>query len=538
MRSTARLLCILCFALGAALGTVPLIDAATETQPRIESVSPNPVSSGNVGEYIVLQFPTETDLSEWYVTDGTYTADLPNVTVSGRIAVSDHPRVATLLTPTDMYGWEGYLPLAADGDDLTLHGSNGRVVDAISYGETPEGTVWKRNDERSMEPVDAAPVASFDSHQPQHATAFVLPDGAGIVTQELAEADERILIAGYELTDPAIEAILREQHRRGLDVRIVLDGNPVGGQSTVEETILHNLSDAGIPVRVLEAERDRFRFHHPKYAVVDDRAIVMTENWKPAGTGGASSRGWGVVIADPHLTEDLATLFAIDFGGRDSLAWSRREPVEKSVNPNASEPLPISYHPPEDVRVENAELAVAPDHAEARLLDLIHGATERIQVQQVSIGDVSFPLLEALIEAAQRGVEISIHLDDTWYVTEENRALAAELAAYADREDLPLRVEIDDPANRYEKIHTKGLIVDDETVVVGSMNWNNVSMRENREVMVILHGEDVAGYYAEVFTNDWDPPGPRTPVGFLAGVGLLWSGAGLIASRRIAFAAG
>jgi phosphatidylserine/phosphatidylglycerophosphate/cardiolipin synthase-like enzyme len=47
------------------------------------------------------------------------------------------------------------------------------------------------------------------------------------------------------------------------------------------------------------------------------------------------------------------------------------------------------------------------------------------------------------------------------------------------------------------------VIIDGEEVVVGSMNWNNNSARENREIALILNGEAAGEYYSRVFEADW-----------------------------------
>jgi cardiolipin synthase len=39
-------------------------------------------------------------------------------------------------------------------------------------------------------------------------------------------------------------------------------------------------------------------------------------------------------------------------------------------------------------------------------------------------------------------------------------------------DDRPLEVRLADPNGAFEKIHAKGLIVDDDQVVLGSLNWN------------------------------------------------------------------
>jgi phosphatidylserine/phosphatidylglycerophosphate/cardiolipin synthase-like enzyme len=141
------------------------------------------------------------------------------------------------------------------------------------------------------------------------ATAFVLHDTSGPVTDTLRAADDRILLAGYTFASERVTRELLAAHRRGVEVRLLLDGGPVGGVSRRSAALLDRLSRAGVEVRMVAGPLPRYEFHHAKYAVVDDRALVLTENWKPAGTGGNGSRGWGVRSRDPETAAALAATF-------------------------------------------------------------------------------------------------------------------------------------------------------------------------------------------------------------------------------------
>jgi phosphatidylserine/phosphatidylglycerophosphate/cardiolipin synthase-like enzyme len=119
---------------------------------------------------------------------------------------------------------------------------------------------------------------------------------------------------------------------------------------------------------------------------------------------------------------------------------------------------------------------------------------------------------------------------------EDNERVVAWLNERADTENLPLEARIADPGGRFEKIHAKGVIVDDEHVAVGSLNWNAAAFEDNREVVVLLHGSDVADYYGEVFSADWRGGIPRVTFGLLLALALvsLWAAA---IGRLISFGA-
>ena len=60
-------------------------------------------------------------------------------------------------------------------------------------------------------------------------------------------------------------------------------------------------------------------------------------------------------------------------------------------------------------------------------------------------------------------------------------------------------------------------------------------MRENREVMVVLHGKAAAGYYSAVFADDWTPVGIQTPIGVVLVTVAVWAAVGATAFRRVEF---
>ncbi len=127
-------------------GTADEPDATGGSTPQIVELYPNPTTHGNVGEYLVLEIPPDTRLENWTITDGHTTANLPNETVSGRVAASADPAVTDGLTDDPVLELEGHLRLAVDGDDLELR--NGTTpVDSVSYDRAPTAERWYRSED-------------------------------------------------------------------------------------------------------------------------------------------------------------------------------------------------------------------------------------------------------------------------------------------------------------------------------------------------------------------------------------------------------
>lgn len=513
------------------LDTAPGEQAADtrRSDPSIMAVYPNPVAAGDEGEFVVVSVPPGTDLGTLSLGDDEGRVTLPNGTAGGRVTLSTHPNLTRGLLDRRVRRLPDDLELANGGEHLRLS-RNGSVLDSLAYVDAPEGEVRVRDGRREWRPLGATDreVVAADGGR---VTAFVLPDAPDVAVEHLRSADRRILLAGYTLTAGRVADSLVAAARRGVTVRVLVDGDPVGGMTARQARLLDRLDRAGVEVRVLGGDRTRYRFHHAKYAVVDGRVLVTTENWKPAGVGGKGSRGWGVVTSQRRVVEGLAETFRADAAWQDARRWADVRDGRAFAEAEPANGTYPSRFEPARVPVQRTRLLVAPDNAEPELRTLLAGAEETLLVEQVTLGSRNQPFVRETLAAARRGVRVRILLSSAWYVREDNERLAAWLNDRADAEGLPLEARVADPRGRFEKIHAKGAVVDGERVVLGSLNWNNNSARQNREVVLVLEGSEVGAYYRRVFEADWNSGGRRLPAGFVVALVAVGSAAMLVASR-------
>ncbi|QKY21674.1 phospholipase [Halolamina sp. CBA1230] len=491
---------------------------------------PDPVRDGDTGEYVVVRLPEH---GNWSLSDGESTTRLRNRT--GRLLITPDPEVVSDSAGDGATVVEGSFALANTGETVVLR--RGReIVHRVRYAETTEGerylpavAEWRP---RGLDPRPAITTG------PANATAFLLPDSPGVPIETLRSAEDCLLIGGYSFTSERVTEALLAAESRGVDVRVLVEAEPVNGASARQARLLDRLADAGIEVRVVGVGANRFAFHHPKYAVADGRALVLSENWKPSGVGGASSRGWGVRTENGTTADELAALFRNDSTAADTQPWAAfRENRRFESVPAANGSYPTQFAP-EHVTARNVTLLTAPGNAESELVSAIDAAETRVDVLQPSLGRQDNTLVRATLRAAQRGVEVRILLSGAWYSAEENEALVSWLNDWADRNDAPLSARISEPEGRYEKIHAKGLLVDDDLAVVGSLNWNENSATRNREVALALHGPEPVAYYRESFDADWQGgSGAGRTWLFAAGAVAAVLVAGLVATRSLNFAA-
>lgn len=506
----------------------PPANGSAVSTPEIAAVVPNPVAPEDRGEYVVLVLPGPTNVSGWSIVDGESAARFPARTLSGTVVATTTP--GAVETDRPVVTLRGDLALANGGERVVLRRGN-RTVDAVAYEDAPEGEAYRREDGgwiwRPLGATDRPVVRATDAR----VRSFVLPDSPGAPVEPLRNATDRILLAGYTITERRVVNALCAARDRGVRVRTLFEGGPVGGITRRQADRLGRLVACGVPVSVIGGERARYTFHHPKYAVVDDAAIVLTENWKPSGTGGRSSRGWGTVVRDPEVASALAETFRADAGFRDAIPWERYRENESFV---AAPPAPTERYPerfePRTANATSVSVLLAPDNAESAIVSRIDAAEESIRVEQISIGSRGHPFVRALLRAARRGVEVRVLLGSARYVRRDNRRIVEWLNERARAEGLPLDARLATPRSRFGKIHAKGIVIDG-TVVLGSINWTNESIRGNREVAIAIEDPAVARYYRRVFRADWRGGVWSVSAGLLGLAALAIGAAALVGSR-------
>ena len=487
------ILCIMIVvASGATAATAATSSIPDQKTPVIVTVVPNPVAENDVGEFIVV----DTDgVSNLTLTDGESIITVP-VVPGETVALSAAPNKTRQRVEIPVR--QAAVGLSNGGEQLILNHQSERVHE-VTYSDAPEG---ERLNATSMEWIPrGVELRSVTSTGSADVTAFVLPDTPAIPITAIQSANKRILLAGYTYASPPVTDALLSAADRGVRVQVLLEGSPVGGLSTAQRTQLNRLSNNGIVVQLLAGTPARFAYHHPKYAVIDNSAIVLSENWKPAGTGGKNSRGWGVHAHSRATASELASVFAHDSTGYDVIPWSQAR-----TDIGFNEVLPATGQYPtqfdaELMSVDEIRVLTAPGNAGEAVRSRIDTAEKRIDVVSPRMNP-SGPYFYALVDAAKRGIQVRLLLSDAWYDTDKNRAVvnrASELNATG----LPIRAQIVTSGDQFGKIHAKGAIIDDRVALVGSLNWNEHAGTKNREVVLELVGDEPATYYSRVFISDW-----------------------------------
>lgn len=503
---------------------------------RITEFCPDPYLPDDADEYLIIS--GYGPLDGLAISDGEGGFRFPPGTISGGKITVARSAVAFNLTHGYLPDFEWYSTSAAvpdviSGDKLRMANTNDELM-VYDHTTLLQQVAWPA-DVKSREGQihyleagiwDRRPLFIGQSRftpstfENVTVTAFVSPDSAGeIFASALASARMSVQVNVYEFTSAAIAQSLVEAKQRGADVLVLVEGGPVGGISKEEKAVISMMNRSGIPVFMMVAAgetRALYRFDHAKYVVIDNRSLLLTsENFKASGippAGRKGNRGWGVYLEDPALAAYFGNLFISDVRTKNSIPIAGKSGLNESsiVYPYTAEFFPQQFS---GARVYPV---IAPDTSYL-ILDLIEGAEDSIVVEQAYITNETAtslnPYLSAAINASRRGVKVRVLLDSYWYNVEEekdNDEMATLINRIAAAEHLTLEArcaEID--LNNLEKIHNKGVIVDNRSVLISSINWNSNSPNFNREAGVIIDHPGIAQYYLDVFEDDWNPKVPR-----------------------------
>ncbi|MBI4352436.1 MAG: hypothetical protein HY593_00770 [Candidatus Omnitrophica bacterium] len=123
---------------------------------------------------------------------------------------------------------------------------------------------------------------------------------------------------------------------------------------------------------------------------------------------------------------------------------------------------------------------------------------------------LSNKLLESLADAKDRGVDVEVFLDQNVDFAAGGPREAADIKgrnveAYRFLTGKGIKVYLDSPA---VYSHSKAMVIDDETVILGSTNWSQAALTVNKEANVLIRSKEIAGRILE----DQMKPGSTAPL--------------------------
>lgn len=349
-----------------------------------------------------------------------------------------------------------------------------------------------------------------------------------LTLKAIKSSRKNLLVNVYELTSPSIKDAIIDKIKQGVQVEVLMEGQPVAGRSLVAKQFQNEIVEAMKASKAKhhfylmgssERRTRRYVYNHAKYQVIDGQYLVIgSENASPTGhpvSGEKGNRGWEVGIQDALLAKQMEQVFRADTAMKNSDVLdllTSAAPFE-IFNEEPLEVIEQEQREPVAAYATAAELVLSPDNSYAGLLQLIRGAKKTIDIQLLSFSpkwgeEPESPLINALQEASKRGVRIRVLLNDESVFDKGSKAGKRKNEITAEKLNKMGKNVTAKIANLgamgVEYIHNKGMLVDGSKTLISSINWNQNSIERNREAAVVLTGKEVFEHYETMFEADWN----------------------------------
>ncbi|WP_427914895.1 phospholipase D family protein [Ramlibacter sp. MMS24-I3-19] len=144
------------------------------------------------------------------------------------------------------------------------------------------------------------------------------------------------------------------------------------------------------------------------------------------------------------------------------------------------------------------EVAFSPDEGSENLVLKVIG-TARQDIRMLTYSFTSAPVARALLEAKKRGVDIKIVADQRNNTSEDRSGKSRAALSLLTEAGADVRL-----ISAYPIHHDKVLIVDGETVELGSFNYSDAAAHRNSEnVLVNWSNPQLAKVYLEHFARNY-----------------------------------
>ena len=447
----------------------------------------------------------------------------------------------------------GTIFLSNKGGSIALKNGYNHTIDLIIYGNTTEhhpfwnetpipsvdqGEILKRKKENNTfldtdSALDWIQLKEYHIGQslftPKQMkinasiTPFISPDTSfSVISNLLENTDSEILLNAYEFTSSEITECLINALQRNVSIRLLVEGSPIGGISEKQRFLLNKLHNHGAKIQLLKGDTidhifKRYRFTHAKYAILDqETTILLSGNFAPTGIpkdNTFGNREWGIAIKNENLASWYSSVFNAD--------WN---PTQKDTQP--FQPNPVfedqdyfvfdeayyGYYEPilNQSKTMKANITVqpvlSPDNSLQAIADLISQADTSIYIQQLYIypnwTDKPNPLIPLLINKSNQGLDIKIILNyNPWY--DSTNIHNDQTKTLLESHGIQVKY-IYSNWSFFQNVHNKGIIIDNQSVLISSINWNENSFLNNREMGMIIDHPTIAEFYSTVFLSDWD----------------------------------
>ncbi len=278
----------------------------------------------------------------------------------------------------------------------------------------------------------------------------------------IQSAQTSIYVEQAEFDDPGLVQLLLTKSRAGIDVRILLDQ-----WQKVNRVTLDLLKSENVSIQFYPAQKGQI--NHTKYLIVDQNvAMIYGPPW----------------TADGLLAHDLA----VELSGKS--AWKTANLFSKDWEFTTTFPLnvPKTSSLPDDMIVLATSAKI-----KQQLVEQISASTKSIWIEISEITDTDPDIIQALIDAAEKGRDIRLILD---------RALVSKTPTTLEK------LKVKNITIRYFPSQTPlGMhlaIFDNSSFLLSSSNWTRYSFVAYHEFSITVPSPLASAKLGAMFNQDWE----------------------------------
>ena len=277
---------------------------------------------------------------------------------------------------------------------------------------------------------------------------------------------------GYD-NIPAITEALQKAKARGIKIRYVYDESFYNNSYYKNNEIISNLAAISKSDRT-ESKTQSNMLMHNKF-IIFDNSIVYTGsmNFSKSGLSGYDVNNIIIIKSD-----EIARLYTKEF---EQMLCGKFHKQKSQLN------LPNRF----TLDASEIEIYFSPkDSSAIRIIELVKNAKKYIYIPAFLITHKE--ISNELINAKNRGVDVRVIIDAN--STNTRNTKHAQLRSNG----ILLKTE-----NYAGKLHSKSMIIDDEYVITGSMNFSNSGENKNDENLLIIKDKKIAVSYRNFFLYLW-----------------------------------
>lgn len=351
-------------------------------------------------------------------------------------------------------------------------------------------------------------------------TPLIAPqDGLVDLVQWINQAQTSLHLHVYQLQQMNLFNALLDAQESGVEVTIVLDAGDNYFWSLYDMEMQYGLAaelaDAGANVLWFSASNsDPYLFIHSKVAVRDGQSVWMgSGNWKPSSMPLPDSwgnRDWGVIVDHAGFASEVLSQMQYD---EDVSRQHIRQATASDMPAGWDLPSQTAYNGTSVVKISgnfSGQLITCPDNCISGLVSIIDSSQSEIllSLQYLDLdwnyGWGANPVTSALRSAAERGVAIRLILNGAYLDEDIQNAVDTFNEQWNGSEGYDVSAIIMSNDGTVSKLHNKGVIIDQQSVLVSSINWGSSALTRNREMGVLIHSQEVAEPYIESWYQDWN----------------------------------